>query len=354
MTARTTSWLVAAAITAVGCSNLGPFRANGGDDDVDAAVGGDGGQIDSSTGGDGQQVAEPRELATSTHYPTYLAAADGTVYFTESGLEPYGVTRVSAAGGGVKHIDLGSSGPSFIAARGSDVVWTMDNSVVRANSTFTGSDPLVTTTHLTGEIALSSTDVYYGRHDSVADRDLIERVALSGGTGDPVYTGLEIRPELTANATDLYWTAYDGGYEVRKSSFATAASFTTLSNAEAGILSASGNVACWVQRPDPNQYKYDVWCYRQGAAKRIARDYYQIFDVLVTANDVFIGVRGYNNVGEIWRYHLATQVLDTYVTLDNGDLPTALATDGTDLFWIAYHAVPEGAGAIYALALPGQ
>lgn len=352
MTIAAHRWFIAVAITVAGCSNIGPFRANGGDDDVDAAVGGDGRQADSATGGgDGQQVAEPRELATSTHYPTYLAAADGMAYFTESGVAPYGVARVSAAGGAVTRIDLGATPPSLIVARGSDVVWTADNAVVRANSSFTGSDPLVTTTQLTGEIALSSADVYYGRHGGGTNAERLERVALSGGTPDPVYTTLATAPELTSNATDLYWTAYDGGYEVRKSSFTAPGSFTTLSNAAAGTLSASGNVACWVQQPDPNQYKYDVWCYRQGGAARIARDYYQIFDVLVTASDVFIAVRGYNNVGEIWRYHLATQVLDSYITLDTGDLPTALATDGTDLMWIAYHAVPEGSGAIYALAL---
>lgn len=347
MATRAHIWFVVA-VTAAGCSNIGPFRANGSDDDVDASVGGDGRQPDGPVGGDGQQVAQPRELVSSTHYANDLAAYAGTAYWTEGSIAPYAVAKVAAAGGPAKRIDLGSDSPSTIEANGSAVVFTLSGSIVRANSAFTGTDPLVTTTLLSGQLALSGTDVYYAR---LTTPKRIERVALAGGTPEPLYTDLDSYADLAASGSDLYWTAYDGGYEVRKSSFATPGSFTTLASRNGGLLSASGSTVCWIEQPDTNFYKYDVWCHRQGSAKRIARDFSQIFDVLVTADDVFIGVRGYNNVGEIWRYHLATQALESYVTLDIGDLPTALATDGTDLFWIAYHAVPEGSGAIYALAL---
>jgi hypothetical protein len=176
-------------------------------------------------------------------------------------------------------------------------------------------------------------------------------VALAGGAADPLYTGLSTTAELATTATDLYWTAYGTGYELRKSSLSTPESFTTLASAAAGGPSAYGNVACWVVQPDINYYKYDVWCHRNGTAARIAKDFAQVFDLLVTETAVYMAARGAYNVGQIWRYHFATKVFDPYVTLDNGDLPTALATDGTDLFWTAYHTAPEGSAAFYALAL---
>jgi hypothetical protein len=316
-----------------GCADFGPFRASsdGAGSGADGGTG-DGATHDASTEIDGAVSADPVLLATVTDSPSDLHATGGYVYWLASP----GVRRVAATGGAVTDLDAGGSALQ-LTARDGRIAWTTIDAVRTANPSFTSSTLLTSSMPYNGSITSSADHVYFSRRES-SSFEAIDRVAWTGGSPETVQSSIASYPSVAVSGANLMWTTFNtssSSYEVRKSPLSAPTTSSLVATTGAGgfdMLRASDAVVCWMERPDINEYAYDIWCLRNNTKSRIAQGLYQVFSMTVTDTAVFWAARKTPSIAHLFRYSFTTGATTQHETSAPGPLTVFVATDATYLY----------------------
>jgi hypothetical protein len=313
------------------CSNLGPFRAHGDDDDSDGGDGGvttDGRAVDGAPG-DGTQLVTPMKLADAPSMPSLFAVAAGYVYWSQLGDSKIG--RVAKSGGAVQATAAGGVALS-LETRDGDVYWVASDAIRHASDgDFTAGTPLVSSTDLESPLAVSADDVYFFEDGIGVGNDELHKVARGGGSPQLLRSNLGGPRTLAIDGTTLYVAQ---GLTLEKSTLASPASTSQVAAVSTGRIAAAGGRVCWVSQPDSNVSAHEVWCAYMGGKQKIATASQAIMGLAMSASAVYWIPQDTSGSTEVWSHSFATnQNLQIWFP-PTGFVVIGVAVDASALYWL--------------------